>query len=189
MFDLFSHYVSYGATDQETIRELTGAIDGRWCVLVPATVAAFQQQGTGGFILTLSATAEAPNYVIDPRFPLFQHRSAPRRPLMSRWRNCSVLLSWSGLSTLSRLIFHLHSSSRSQSIGWTLTTAIERTCRRSVRSMPGASTNRSSRYPRGHRSTYSLPTSLRRDRGTLGGGYRTHSMRPQPVMPTPWCEW
>lgn len=69
MFSPFSHFVSYGATDQETIRELVEEIDG---LLVPGTVAAFQRQGTGGFVLTLSATESAPNYVIDPRFPLFQ---------------------------------------------------------------------------------------------------------------------
>jgi hypothetical protein len=69
MFESFSHYVSYGATDQQTIRELAGTIDG---LVVPGTVAAFQKQGTGGFVLTLSATSVAPSYVIDPRFPLFQ---------------------------------------------------------------------------------------------------------------------
>jgi hypothetical protein len=69
MFDTFSHYVSYGATDQQTIRDLASAIDG---LVVPGTVAAFQRQGTGGFVLTLSATTEGPDYVIDPRFPLFQ---------------------------------------------------------------------------------------------------------------------
>lgn len=69
LFDPFSHYLAYGATDQETFRELRDSYTG---VLVPATIAAFQRQGTGGFVLTLSATAEAPPYVIDPRFPLFQ---------------------------------------------------------------------------------------------------------------------
>lgn len=69
IFDPFSHYLAYGATDQETFRELRDQYNG---VLVPATIAAFQRQGTGGFVLTLSATAEAPPYVIDPRFPLFQ---------------------------------------------------------------------------------------------------------------------
>lgn len=70
MFDPpFQHYVSYGATDQQTIRELAGSIDG---LVVPGTVAAFQRQGTGGFVLTLSATSVAPSYVIDSRFPLFQ---------------------------------------------------------------------------------------------------------------------
>ena len=69
MFEPFSHYVSYGATDQQTVRELVQSIDG---LVVPATVAAFQREGTGGFVLTLSATQAAPDYVIDPRFPLFQ---------------------------------------------------------------------------------------------------------------------
>ncbi len=69
MFETFSHYLSYGATDQQTVRELTGAYDG---LVVPGTVAAFQRQGTGGFVLALSATQAAVKYVIDPRFPLFQ---------------------------------------------------------------------------------------------------------------------
>lgn len=65
----FAHYLSYGATDQETVRQLAGTYQG---LLVPGTVAAFQQQGTGGFVLSLSATPAQPDYVIDPRFPLFQ---------------------------------------------------------------------------------------------------------------------
>jgi hypothetical protein len=69
VFDAFSHYLAYGATDQQTARDLAGVYDG---LLVPGTVAAFQREGTGGFVLTLSATAAAPDYVIDPRFPLFQ---------------------------------------------------------------------------------------------------------------------
>ena len=68
-FDSFSHFLAYGATDQETFRELRDAYDG---VLVPATVAAFQREGTGGFVLSLSATEESPPYMIDSRFPLFQ---------------------------------------------------------------------------------------------------------------------
>lgn len=73
----YSHYLSYGATDQRTARELTGAYDG---LLVPGTVAAFQRQGTGGFVLSLSATAASPEYVIDPRFPLFQQAlHSPKR--------------------------------------------------------------------------------------------------------------
>jgi hypothetical protein len=67
--DHFSHYLTYGATDQQTVRELRDSYDG---LLVPGTVAAFQQAGTGGFVLSLSATPEAPPYLIDPRFPLFQ---------------------------------------------------------------------------------------------------------------------
>lgn len=68
-FDAFSHYLAYGATDQETFRALRGTYNG---ILVPATIAAWQRQGTGGFVLSISATAEAPPYMIDPRFPLFQ---------------------------------------------------------------------------------------------------------------------
>lgn len=73
MFDPFAHYLSYGATDQQTLRDLTGSYDG---VVVPGTIAAYQRQGTGGFVLSLSATVAAPPYVIDPRFPLFQQRLA-----------------------------------------------------------------------------------------------------------------
>jgi hypothetical protein len=69
MFEPFSHYLSYGATDQQTVRELVGSYNG---LVVPGTVAAFQRQGTGGFVLALSATQAAIRYVIDPRFPLFQ---------------------------------------------------------------------------------------------------------------------
>jgi hypothetical protein len=69
LFDAYSHYLAYGATDQQTARDLLGSYDG---LLVPGTVAAFQREGTGGFVLTLSATSDAPQYAIDPRFPLFQ---------------------------------------------------------------------------------------------------------------------
>jgi hypothetical protein len=69
MFDRFSHYLTYGATDQQTVRELIGAYQG---LIVPGTVAAFQREGTGGFVLSLSATPDSPPYLIDPRFPLFQ---------------------------------------------------------------------------------------------------------------------
>lgn len=76
-FEPFAHYLAYGATDQETFRELRNAYSG---VLVPATIAAFQRQGTGGFVLSLSATPEAPPYMIDPRFPLFQQAlRAPKK--------------------------------------------------------------------------------------------------------------
>ena len=77
MFDAYSHYLAYGATDQRTARDLLGSYDG---LVVPGTVAAFQREGTGGFVLTLSATAAAPQYVIDPRFPLFQQAlQAPKK--------------------------------------------------------------------------------------------------------------
>jgi hypothetical protein len=78
LFDPFAHYLAYGATDQATFRDLLGKYSG---VLVPATIAAFQRQGTGGFVLSLSATRPAPPYVIDPRFPLFQQGLA--RPKQS----------------------------------------------------------------------------------------------------------
>lgn len=77
MFDRFSHFLSYGATDQQTVLELLGRYDG---LIVPGTVAAFQREGTGGFVLSLSATVDAPPYLIDPRFPLFQKaNSAPKK--------------------------------------------------------------------------------------------------------------
>jgi hypothetical protein len=69
MFEVFSHYLSYGATDQQTLRDLSDSYRG---LVVPGTVAAFQREGTGGFVLSLSAQESAPPYVIDPRFPLFQ---------------------------------------------------------------------------------------------------------------------
>lgn len=65
----FTHYLSYGATDQQTVVNLVSDFDG---LLVPGTVAAFQREGTGGFVLALSAANAPFKYVIDPRFPLFQ---------------------------------------------------------------------------------------------------------------------
>lgn len=78
----FSHYLTYGATDQHTIIQLSSLIDG---VVVPATVAAFQRDGTGGFVLSLSARETGPDYVIDPRFPLFQQglKNSNRKPKKS----------------------------------------------------------------------------------------------------------
>ncbi len=67
----FSHYLSYGATDQRTVTALAGEFDG---LIVPGTVAAFQWEGTGGFVLALSAATGNFEYAIDPRFPLFQQR-------------------------------------------------------------------------------------------------------------------
>ena len=76
MFERFQHYLSYGSTDQQTVRDLSGLYDG---LLVPGTIAAFQAEGTKGFVLTLSASTSAP-YVIDSRFPLFQNRlGAPKK--------------------------------------------------------------------------------------------------------------
>ena len=63
----FSHYLSYGASDQKTVVDLRDVYNG---ILVPGTVAAFQREGTGGFVLSLSAADSIP-YVIDPRSPLF----------------------------------------------------------------------------------------------------------------------
>ena len=69
MFERYSHYLAYGATDQKTVIDLVGKYEG---LIVPGTVAAFQREGTGGFVLSLSAIPGAPPYLIDPRFPLFQ---------------------------------------------------------------------------------------------------------------------
>ncbi|CCE76639.1 hypothetical protein [Clavibacter nebraskensis] len=67
---MFEHYLSYGSTDQQTVRDLSGVFDG---LLVPGTIAAFQAEGTKGFVLSLSARSAKP-YIIDSRFPLFQNR-------------------------------------------------------------------------------------------------------------------
>jgi hypothetical protein len=69
VFTHFSHFIAFGATDQETLRQLAGAYDG---ITVPGTIAAFQKQGAGGFVLSLSASQLSKPYFIDPRFPLFQ---------------------------------------------------------------------------------------------------------------------
>jgi hypothetical protein len=66
----FSQFVSYGSTDQRTVRNIQQQTNG---LLIPGTVAAFQKAGTGGFVLTMSALADIP-YVIDSRFPLFQQQ-------------------------------------------------------------------------------------------------------------------
>ena len=92
MFDgEFAHYLSYGATDQQTVRLLSGDYTG---LLVPGTVAAFQREGTGGFVLTLSATPNAPQYAIDPRFPLFQ------QPLRKPKKSHTALAELLGVPTL-----------------------------------------------------------------------------------------
>jgi hypothetical protein len=70
----FEHYLSFGSTDQETFRVLEGQYDG---IVVPATIAVLQREGTGGFLLALSAAAARTTYVIDPRTPLFQ-QALPR---------------------------------------------------------------------------------------------------------------
>lgn len=69
MFEPFAHFLSYGSTDQQTMRDLSGSYQG---LIVPGTIAAFQREGTGGFVLSLSARPGAAPYLIDPRFPLFQ---------------------------------------------------------------------------------------------------------------------
>lgn len=77
MFDTYSHFLSYVANDQQTVRDLAGTYDG---ILVPGTVASFQADGTKGFVLSISATAAAPRYTVDPRFPLFQQSlPSPKR--------------------------------------------------------------------------------------------------------------
>lgn len=65
----YDHYVSFGTTDQQTLLAQRTEYDG---LLVPGTVAAFQKQGTGGFVLSMSAANPGKPYVIDPRTPLFQ---------------------------------------------------------------------------------------------------------------------
>lgn len=92
--DRFSHYLSYGATDQKTVTALAGEFDG---LVVPGTVAAFQLEGTGGFVLTLSAAASL-QYAIDPRFPLFQQR------LLSPKKSHIALAELLGVPTLIRTI-------------------------------------------------------------------------------------
>ena len=67
---MFEHYLSYGSTDQQTVRDLSRYFDG---LVVPGTVAAFQAEGTKGFVLSLSARSSDP-YMIDSRFPLFQNQ-------------------------------------------------------------------------------------------------------------------
>lgn len=70
MFEPFAHFLSYGSTDQLTIRTLSSRFQG---MVVPGTIAAFQAEGTRGFVLSLSAADRVP-YVIDPRTPLFQNQ-------------------------------------------------------------------------------------------------------------------
>lgn len=67
----FSHYLSFGLQDQQTARQLAGHYEG---LIVPGTVASFHRDGTGGFVLSLSALPDSPRYAIDPRFPLFQQQ-------------------------------------------------------------------------------------------------------------------
>jgi len=82
----FDHYLTYGSTDQHTLRELQDSFTG---LIVPGTVAAFQREGTGGFVLTFSATQAATPYLIDSRFPLFQKKLP--KPKKSHIELASVL--------------------------------------------------------------------------------------------------
>ncbi|MXY98850.1 MAG: hypothetical protein F4Z29_14230 [Gemmatimonadetes bacterium] len=82
----FDHYLTYGSTDQRTLRELQDSFTG---LIVPGTVAAFQREGTGGFVLTFSATQAATPYLIDSRFPLFQKKLT--KPKKSHIELASVL--------------------------------------------------------------------------------------------------
>lgn len=70
MPESFEHFISYGSTDQQTVRDLADYFDG---LLVPGTIAAFQAEGTKGFVLSHSARSNDP-YMIDSRFPLFQNQ-------------------------------------------------------------------------------------------------------------------
>ncbi|WP_323960476.1 hypothetical protein GC088_03220 [Arthrobacter sp. JZ12] len=67
------------------MRDLSDSFDG---LVVPGTIAAFQAEGTKGFVLSLSARSKDP-YVIDSRFPLFQNRLA--RPKKSHVMLAEVL--------------------------------------------------------------------------------------------------
>lgn len=76
VFENFSHFLAYGSTDQETLRDLTHDYEG---LIVPGTIAAYQAEGTRGFVLSLSAAIQKP-YAIDPRTPLFQYPNpAPKQ--------------------------------------------------------------------------------------------------------------
>ena len=76
MFQRFAHFLAYGSTDQQSLRTLTNQYSG---MIVPGTTAAFQAEGTRGFVLTLSAAEKFP-YAIDSRFPLFQeYIASPRK--------------------------------------------------------------------------------------------------------------
>lgn len=76
MFTAQSHYLAFGSTDQQTLRRLTPLYDG---IVVPGTIAAYQADGTQGFVLSLSALTSHP-YVIDPRSPLFQLEGVRLKP-------------------------------------------------------------------------------------------------------------
>lgn len=71
MFEPKAHYLSYGSTDQETARNAVGQYSG---ILVPGTIAAYQEEGTSGFVSSFVSRHPGTRYSIDPRFPLFQQR-------------------------------------------------------------------------------------------------------------------
>lgn len=88
---MFEHYLSYGSTDQQTVRDLAPFFDG---LVVPGTIAAFQSEGTKGFVLSLSARSSDP-YMIDSRFPLFQNQLlSPKKShvMLADLLDCSELI-------------------------------------------------------------------------------------------------
>ena len=89
LFEPFSHYLAYLATDQETYRDLRGQYDG---LLVPGTIAAWQRQGTGGFVLSLSAAAGSPRTSSIPAFRCSSKRCVHRSNRTSRLQKSSVTL-------------------------------------------------------------------------------------------------
>lgn len=60
----FRHFLAYGHRDQKLFRGRVALYDG---LTIPGTIAAYYQQGTGGFVL-----AQRKPYFIDPRTPIFQ---------------------------------------------------------------------------------------------------------------------
>lgn len=78
--DLIQHFLAYGHADQDFFRGQTDLYDG---LTIPGTIAAFYQQGTGGFVL-----AQHKPYFIDPRTPVFQ--IAPGQLRKSHWALASI---------------------------------------------------------------------------------------------------
>ena len=68
---LIRHFLAYGHADQTFFRGQTNLYDG---LTIPGTVAAFYQQGAGGFVL-----AQRKPYFIDPRTPVFQGKFDRKR--------------------------------------------------------------------------------------------------------------
>src|SRR5438876_8615571 len=75
--DLIQHFLAYGHADQDFFRGQTDLYDG---LTIPGTVAAFYQQGAGGFVL-----AQRKPYFIDPRTPVFQAKFSPGKLRSSHW--------------------------------------------------------------------------------------------------------